>query len=358
MAFKIPIGCTPYKLVYRKACYLLIELEYKAYWALKHCNYDLLTAGDHRKVQLNELNELRDQAYENSLIYKEKTKRIHDSKIKDRIFNVGNRVLLFNSRLKFFSGSLRPAGLDHSLAPKCSLMALSSYLKPTDQISRTNEFGDWVKLSDPKQALYGRQSMLILVVVMNKRKQRINKIKKELEEIETINIKLNHRVTKLIDENEHLKQTYKQLYDSIKSSRLQSKEQCDDLIKQVHIKPVENSDLNASLQEKVLVITALKDTLRKLKGKVIVDNAVTSHPIDPELLKVDVAPLAPKLRNNRTVYSDYIRHTQEETATLREIDEQGKSLDPLNNFLDYAWEGIVTGKYCGVLGEKICFQEL
>nr|GEV60390.1 RNA-directed DNA polymerase, eukaryota [Tanacetum cinerariifolium] len=65
--------------------------------ALKHCNYDLLTAGDHRKVQLNELNELRDQAYENSLIYKEKTKRIHDSKIKDRVFSVGDRVLLFNS---------------------------------------------------------------------------------------------------------------------------------------------------------------------------------------------------------------------------------------------------------------------
>nr|GEV74999.1 reverse transcriptase domain-containing protein [Tanacetum cinerariifolium] len=78
-AFKRPIGCTPYK----------------------------LTAGDHRKVQLNELNELRDQAYENSLIYKEKTKRLHDSKIKGRVFNVGNRVLLFNSRLKIFLGKLK-----------------------------------------------------------------------------------------------------------------------------------------------------------------------------------------------------------------------------------------------------------
>ncbi|GKD59184.1 reverse transcriptase domain-containing protein [Tanacetum coccineum] len=105
--YKTPIGCTPYKLVYEKACHLPIELEHKAYWALKHCNYDLMTAGDHRKVQMNELNELRDQAYENSLIYKEKTKRIHDSKIKNRIFNVGDRVLLFNSRLKIFSGKLK-----------------------------------------------------------------------------------------------------------------------------------------------------------------------------------------------------------------------------------------------------------
>nr|GEX71549.1 hypothetical protein [Tanacetum cinerariifolium] len=129
------------------------------------------------------------------------------------------------------------------------------------------------------------------------------KIKKELEEIETINIELDHRVTKLVAENEHLKQTYKQLYDSIKSLRVRSKEQCDDLIKQVNIKSTENSDLNASLQGKVLVITALKETLSKLKGKAVVNEAVTLHPIDPELLKIDVAPLAPKLFSNTPVLS-------------------------------------------------------
>nr|GEY01315.1 reverse transcriptase domain-containing protein [Tanacetum cinerariifolium] len=106
-AFKTSIGCTPYKLVYGKACHLPIEFGHKTYWALMHVNFDLLTAGDHRKVQLNELNELHDQAYENSLIYKEKTKRIHDSKIKDCVFNVGDRFLLFNSRLKIFSGKLK-----------------------------------------------------------------------------------------------------------------------------------------------------------------------------------------------------------------------------------------------------------
>nr|GEW00104.1 reverse transcriptase domain-containing protein [Tanacetum cinerariifolium] len=74
---------------------------------LEDANFDLLTASDHQKVQLNELNELLDQAYENSLIYKKKTKRIHDSKIKDRVFNIGDLVLLFNSRLKIFSGKLK-----------------------------------------------------------------------------------------------------------------------------------------------------------------------------------------------------------------------------------------------------------
>nr|GEU48679.1 reverse transcriptase [Tanacetum cinerariifolium] len=72
--------------------------------ALKHANFDLKIAGDHRKLQLNELSELRDQAYENSLIYKEQTKKLHDAKIKNRIFNVGDQVLLFNSRRKIFSG--------------------------------------------------------------------------------------------------------------------------------------------------------------------------------------------------------------------------------------------------------------
>nr|GEV95202.1 reverse transcriptase domain-containing protein [Tanacetum cinerariifolium] len=111
--FKTPIGCTPYKMVYEKSCHLPIKLEHKAYWALKHVNFDLKTAGDHLKLQLNEFKELRDQAYENSLIVKERTKKLHDSKIKNRIFNVGDQVLLFNSHLKIFSGKLKTCWSGH-----------------------------------------------------------------------------------------------------------------------------------------------------------------------------------------------------------------------------------------------------
>nr|GEW80320.1 hypothetical protein [Tanacetum cinerariifolium] len=161
--------------------------------------------------------------------------------------------------------------------------------------------------------------------VISKLKERIksvsgnkntDKVKKDIEEIETINIELDYRASKLVAENKHLKQTYKQLYDSIKPIRIRSKEKCDALINQVNQKSVEIFDLNASLQEKDLVITTLKNDLRKLKGKDLVDDAVTSHSIAPEMLKVDVEPLAPKLLNNRIAHSDYLRHTQDKLRFL------------------------------------------
>nr|GEV83503.1 reverse transcriptase domain-containing protein [Tanacetum cinerariifolium] len=124
-AYKIPIGCTPYKLVYGKFFHFPIELEHKAYWALKHVNFDLKTVGDHWKLQLNEL---RDQAYENSLIYKEKTKKLHDSKIKNRISML---VIGFYSSiivLRYSWESLKLAGHDLLPSPKFFHMGPLSYL--------------------------------------------------------------------------------------------------------------------------------------------------------------------------------------------------------------------------------------
>nr|GEU55671.1 reverse transcriptase domain-containing protein [Tanacetum cinerariifolium] len=135
-AYKTPIGCTLYKLLYGKSCHLPIELEHRAYWALKHVNFKLKTAGDHRKLQLNELSELRDQAYKNSVIYKERTKKLHDSKIKNRIFNVGDQVLLFNSRLKIFSGKLKTRWSSPFTITRVFLTVLLSYLNLMVRISR------------------------------------------------------------------------------------------------------------------------------------------------------------------------------------------------------------------------------
>nr|GFC70683.1 hypothetical protein [Tanacetum cinerariifolium] len=121
-------------------------------------------------------------------------------------------------------------------------------------------------------------------------------VERKVEEIETLNLELDHKVTKLSAKNEHLKQTYKQLFDSIKSLRVQSKEQC----------------------------------------KAVIIRAVSLNPIDLALLHVDVASLVPKLRKNKTAHNDYIRHTQEEAATLREIVESERLLSPRNTSLAYA----------------------
>ncbi|GJW34162.1 retrovirus-related pol polyprotein from transposon TNT 1-94 [Tanacetum coccineum] len=95
---------------------------------------------------------------------------------------------------------------------------------------------------------------------------------------------------------------------------------------------VEISDLNASLQEKVLVITALKDD----KGQALADNVVSKNTIDPKMLKIDVEYLNPRLLNNRSAHFDYLKHTQEEAAILRKIVKEGKSQNPLNTYLDSA----------------------
>ncbi|GJR45079.1 retrovirus-related pol polyprotein from transposon TNT 1-94 [Tanacetum coccineum] len=132
-----------------------------------------------------------------------------------------------------------------------------------------------------------------------------NSVKMDMDEIETLNIELEHRVTKLVTENEHLKQTYKQLYDSIKPKRVQSKEQCDALIKQVNIKSREISDLNTKLQEQVS--------------------------------KDNMEPITPKLLNKRTAHSSYIKHTQEEALVLRDIVEHVKANYPQDPLLESAF---------------------
>ncbi|GKA74377.1 reverse transcriptase domain-containing protein [Tanacetum coccineum] len=114
-AYKTPTGCTPCRLVYGKAYHLPVEIEHKAFWALKQCSMNLTTTAKNRFMELNELMELRDNAYENTRIYKERTKKWHDSRLRgDKDFKVGE-VLLFNSRFKMHLCKLKSRWYD----PKC-----------------------------------------------------------------------------------------------------------------------------------------------------------------------------------------------------------------------------------------------
>ena len=106
-AYKTPIRMSPYRIVYEKPCHLPLKLEYKAMWAIKKMNCDFQSAKEKRLLQMNELEELRNEAYDNARIYKEKTKKWHDQKILRREFKAGEQVLLYNSRLKLFPGKLK-----------------------------------------------------------------------------------------------------------------------------------------------------------------------------------------------------------------------------------------------------------
>ncbi|GKC83454.1 hypothetical protein Tco_1139171 [Tanacetum coccineum] len=165
-------------------------------------------------------------------------------------------------------------------------------------------------------------------------------------EIETKNVELENSVAKLLSKNKrlckeinHVKHVFKDQSDSIKKTCVCTKEQSDSLIDKLNLKSAKNEDLKAQIQDKVFVITSLKNDLQKLKGKEIVDISAqtpSAYTIVPGMFKLDLEPLAPRLLQNREAYIDYLKYTQKQANILQGIVKQDKAKEPLDKELDFA----------------------
>ncbi|GJZ69068.1 retrovirus-related pol polyprotein from transposon TNT 1-94 [Tanacetum coccineum] len=146
-------------------------------------------------------------------------------------------------------------------------------------------------------------------------------------------------MSSIIPNPNHVKQVFKEQFDSIKKTRVHSKEQSDSLIDKLNLKSAENEDLKAQIQDKVFVITSLKNDLRKIKGKEIVDIATqiaSATTIVPGMFKLDLEPLASRLLQNKDVHIKYLKYAQEQADILQGIVKQAKEKQPLDKELDFA----------------------
>nr|GEV59602.1 retrovirus-related Pol polyprotein from transposon TNT 1-94 [Tanacetum cinerariifolium] len=306
------------------SCAQSLEIKTLKHTLFKHLkekeSLEQKALGFQNPCYLKRAQQLKLKLYDGSVIQKTNAIVIHDSE--------ETLMLEDESRFKMLQKQNDPIMSENKfIAKPVDYAALNQLLKdfkthfvPHTELSAEQAFWSWYSVNSEEPNL----SLRTTIVEVSKELPKVSMVNSSLKKLKF------HLASFDVRNNSFSQQsapTFDQLFE-INDLKAQSQEK-DTVI-------VKLKERLKSLIGKVLVIATLKETLSKLKGKVLVNEAVTLHPIDPELLKIDVAPLAPKLRNNRTAHTDYIRHTLEETATLREIVESERLLNPLNTSLDYA----------------------
>ncbi|GJY84056.1 hypothetical protein Tco_0497432 [Tanacetum coccineum] len=258
----------------------------------------------------------------------------------------GNEVFGFDAELLNKQNTYNDLSKSYSQLEKNCIyleltMKLNQEIFQKDSLSNNQsalEIREYFENNDLKAQLQAKDATICKLkehIKSMRENDKEEKVKHEMDKIKTINIELEHSVAKLLSKNErlykeieHLKKFYKDQFDSIKRTHALSKEHGDSLIAQLNSKSMENADLKRQIQDKVLVITSLKNDLRKLKGKEIVENVAQipiATTIAPGMFKIDLDPFAPKLLKNREAHIDYLKHTQEQAEILRGIVKQAKA---------------------------------
>ncbi|GJX39794.1 hypothetical protein Tco_0253097 [Tanacetum coccineum] len=252
----------------------------------------------------------------------------------------------FNDLLKRYSQLER-----HCISLESSIQLNQAIFQKDESCDNQNalEISEFFKNNDLKAQLQDKDSTICKlkdIIKSMREKSKEENVNYDYCEIETKNVELENSVAKLLSENKrlcneinHVKQVFKEQFDSIKKTRVRTKEQSDSLIDKLDLKSAENEDLKAQIQDKVFVITSLKNDLRNVKGKEIVDIAAQipfANTIVPGMFKLDLEPLAPRLLQNRDAHIDYLKYTQEQADILWEIVEQAKATQPLDKELDFA----------------------
>ena len=184
-------------------------------------------------------------------------------------------------------------------------------------------------------------------------------VKKEYAKVETINIELEHSVAKLLSENEnlgkeiaHVKQLYKEQFDSIKKSRVSHKEHYDALVVQMNLKSVANADLQAQIQEKIFAIEKLENELKQIKGKNVVDSVVFQPQATTTTqgkFRIAIEPLPVRLFKIKDAHIDYIQRSRIDADVLRDLVEEARTLCPLD------WNFDAACKYAERLQEELVY---